>query len=1482
MQHGDGSSSPPGNLAPEFQQLWEGSTSSPDVFHFLSRHPSAAMDEKVDVLRVDQKYRWKTGKPLSLQTYLRRLPSLAERLDLIRKLIAGDQSCRRESLASGSTSPGQSEAGGSTESATQVVEMPGSLLETMAEEPPRSGEATSAGHPAATTPPVRPSEIGGGGGTTGTTGSGGDDRLDFQLDSIADGLRDRPRLGPVLASTRFTPIRRLGAGGMGFVFEAYDEERGEVVAIKTMRRVDPAGLFRFKGEFRSLSDLTHPNLVQFHQLFAVDDCWFLTMELVDGCDFLAYVRGDSAPAFEDATRLSAPREPTRITPTPPASFVSRPMAPLSGTALGVGIGMIEPATEEPPTHPSPPPLDLARFRSALIQLSEGLQALHTARKLHRDIKPTNVLVTDEGRVVILDFGLAADLEPGFLKGSPERDRQVVGTLAHMSPEQSLGMSITPASDWYSVGVIVYQALTGRLPYCGTFDEVIIKKQRSRPTPPDEIVRGLPPDLVSLCMDLLEREPDRRPTGSQVLERLTGEAGIGGADPERRRVLSLIGRDWHRQVLRSAYAALREGQAPSVFIYGGSGTGKTALVRSFLDELAANEDVVILAGRCYEQEWVPFKAVDSLVDALARHLKTLPKEVLDEVLPADAWLLARIFPVLRGVERILQGRRPTTELPDPQEMRLRVFSAFRKLFQRLGRISRLVLAVDDLQWGDADGAVLISDLLDGPNPPRMLFLGCFRQEEMAQSRLLQTLRQVRAEDRPAVWHRDLYVQPLTQVESRSLALALLGVDDQVALLQAHLAARESGGNPLFIEELIKHLQSAGPGHEWDPSSTVDLESALWSRIRTQPVDAQRLLEAIAVSGRPIRETLAFRAAGLDAGGRVALGALRSSRLVRGIGPSRKDQVETYHDRIRETVLAHLSPEALRGIHERLAEVLEGAGLDDPEVLAGHLQGAGLAERAAALYVQAAEKAMEALAFDHAVRLYRRALELEASPPAEVRRLHRRLGAALASNGRGAEAAAAYLLASEGTTAAEGVELTRLASTQLLISGHVDEGLALLRTILRPLCLNMPPTPRRALLSLTWHRTLLRLRGLRFRPRDETQVSAVALTRIDLCWSAVAGLSVIDPILGADFQTRGLLLALKAGEPFRIARALAMEAAHRSTAGLSTARYADSLLARAERLAGTLDRPEARGVIAMVRGVTFLMRGDWRPSIDAFEIAETLFRDHCTGVTWERNTVRCLELWSMLHAGRLAELEKRWSVFTREAEERGDLYATTTLTSFFLAMIRLAQDRPAEIRAELERAMSRWRRQGFFVQHSTELVSLLHLDLYQGSVAAAWERINAAWPAYTRSLLPRIQVNRIQLLELHARAALAMAEGLEDNQPHLLAAEEDARKLEREGQGWAIAHSRFIRAGIAAVREDATTASYRLEQAAALYDTVDMPLSAAVMRYRIGEIVGSSEGKALIARSESVLREQSIAAPERWARMIAPGFARIAASRVETSL
>ncbi len=336
--------------------------------------------------------------------------------------------------------------------------------------------------------------------------------------------------------------------------------------------------------------------------------------------------------------------------------------------------------------------------------------------------------------------------------------------------------------------------------------------------------------------------------------------------------------------------------------------------------------------------------------------------------------------------------------------------------------------------------MLSDLLCSPQPPAFLLVGCFRSEDLDRSPFLDETRKgiAAATASSLLEHRELAVEPLTQSEARELTLALLGRDDAVSRAQAHIVSRESGGNPLFVDELVRYIQSGEPTDSWEQIGKLDLDEVLWARIQRQPDDAKRLLGIVAVSGRPIRQALAFQASELGVGGRVALASLRSARLIRCIGQTQQDEIETYHDRIRETVVAHLTSEALRWHHDRLATVLATAGPVDAEVLAGHLRGAGALSRACDYYSRGADQAAAALAFDHAARLYRTALELSEASDAPTQGLWKKLGDALANAGRGSEAAQAYLNAAETATAADTLEIKRLASTQLLISGHVERG------------------------------------------------------------------------------------------------------------------------------------------------------------------------------------------------------------------------------------------------------------------------------------------------------------------------------------------------------------------------------------------------------------------------------------------------------------
>ncbi|MBV9122843.1 MAG: AAA family ATPase, partial [Planctomycetes bacterium] len=1224
-----------------------------------------------------------------------------------------------------------------------------------------------------------------------------------------------------------------------------DQKRKEMVALKTMHRVEPAALYRFKQEFRALADVSHPNLVTLYELISDGQEWFFTMKLLEGVNFLAHLRPETNLRAHQTTEVQ-PDQPTPFDREPPPAA-----APLLSSLA---------------------PPQLGRLREALRQLVEGVAALHQAGKLHCDIKPTNVLVTPAGQVVLLDFGLVVEHAPTQWNAGIERP--LGGTVPYMAPEQAAGQPVSPASDWYGVGVMLYEALTGWLPFRGKPLQVIQDKLRMEPPAPRTLVPDVPEDLNALCLDLLRRQPEQRPSGPDILRRLGAAPEAYGAPvyygPASHPGAPFVGRARHLAALNDAFQSTRSRHATVVYVHGQSGVGKTALVEHFLKDLGQRQGAVVLAGRCYEQESVPYKALDSLIDALTGFLGQLPPLEVETVLPRDILPLVRVFPVLRRVDAVAQRPQRTFQTPDEQELRRRAVAALRELLARLGNRRPLVLAIDDLQWGDVDSARLLEDLLRPPDPPVLLLVGSYRREYKATSPCLQVLLDKQPAAETWLDRRDLPVDALAASEARDLARDLLGQDGPTAATRAEAVARESGGNPYFVHELVQAMQGeAAPAEPAHPAEKINLDEVLWRRVARLPEASRRLLEVVTVAGNPLRQTDAFRAAALEED-RSTLVVLRVGRLLRSAGPGEQDLVETYHDRIRETVLAHLPAEAAKVYHGRLATTLEEAGVYDPETLAAHFLGAANQARAGDYYIEAAEKAAQALAFDRAAKLYRLALELRPMEAADVRKYRTQLGHALANAGRGAEAAQVYLAAAEGADSAEALELKRRAAVQYSISGHFDEGLRVMRTVLSAVGLKYPRTPRRALLSLLWGRLRLRFRRLHFRERPEADIPPAELTRLDICWSAVLSLGVIDIIRGADFQARGLLLALQAGDPFRITRALALEAIHTAAGGSHTAKATARLLEAADQLVQRVPHPYAQGIVTLAHGAVEFLQGLYPAARQHLHEAEEIFRDHCTGVAWELDTARTYGLWSLLFLGEYAELSRRGPALLNDAQERGDLFAATNLKTYVLPMVFLAADRPEQARDSVAQGLAQWSQQGFHAQHLLALFSQVDIELYAGKGQAAWDTLEARWPDFSQSLLTRIQSAHIQLLYCRARSAVAAGAMTANPFPFFFAAENDARQLDRENTPRSRAQAQVIRAGLAMLRKDADTARQLLTEAARAFDQEHMALHAAAARRRLGELLGGAEGRALITQADSTMRSQKIRRPNRLTAVLVPGF------------
>lgn len=678
-------------------------------------------------------------------------------------------------------------------------------------------------------------------------------------------------------------IRELGRGGMGIVHEARHTKTGNRVALKTLpagldgQSIDANRLHRFRKEFRSLSEVNHPNLVGMQTLEVDGDRWFFTMDLIEGEDFIGYVR----PGGQ---------------------------------------------------------LEEARLRACLPQLARGIMALHDRGIVHRDLKPSNVLVANDGRLVILDFGLVAQLQQ-TADVTQTRSAMFVGTAPYAAPEQ-LGGHKTEANDWYAFGTMLYEALNGQVPFRGSNPyNVLTRKQQE--DPPKLFDRDdLPSDLAEFADGLIARDPAFRLSMDAISERLQldettrafgstqgskGTQGSSGSlgdeeielDALADEEIVLVGRETQLAQLENARQEASKNRQPLlVWISGKSGEGKSSLCETFLRPLRSDAEMLVLAGRCYDRESVPFKAVDSIVESLVRYLRSSDAKWLESEQPEDVEFLAQVFPLLRRVDWITQRKIHDLERTEPQKIRGRAFYGLRQLLTSISRRTPIAIHVDDLQWGDADSARAWHELLNHTEAPPLLVLASYRSDEADDSAFLQTWNQLTTSAFHRLEARTVTVQPLSQEQCLELATLRTGLPRETIEGQIGQLFQDTDGNPYFLDQLLEGFDPATGEFRHVP-----LDEMVAGRLARLPSEASRLLEVIAISGQPIRITEAATVADAGRSAMATITHMRSERLVRLLDGGVEPMVETWHDKVRESVLEQLSPEQQKLLHLQLAEAIE---------------------------------------------------------------------------------------------------------------------------------------------------------------------------------------------------------------------------------------------------------------------------------------------------------------------------------------------------------------------------------------------------------------------------------------------------------------------------------------------------------------------------------------------------------------------------------
>lgn len=1187
---------------------------------------------------------------------------------------------------------------------------------------------------------------------------------------------------------RFALQAHIGSGGFGDVYEAFDAELEMAVALKTLRGAEMGASVQLKREFRALADVAHENLLTLYDLFISPSHGFFTMELVRGSTFIEHVRGHRTALISNVRRRFPPMEATA-----------------SGSTLGDEEGL----------EPAPKP-ELSRsvlqascdedlVRDAVLQLAKGVSALHAAGKLHRDLKPSNVLVDAQGRVLVSDFGLVVTTAHG-------RQRHFAGTPAYTAPEQAHGEA-TPACDWYSVGCMLFEALTGERPFSGDSRQVLVAKQQFEPPP----VEGVSGELAELAGRLLARDPRRRPAAEEVIRTLSRNRVTSVS--ARRTAGEFVGRT--TELARLEQAMQRPGFS-AVHVVAPSGVGKSALLSRFRE---MHPNALWLHGRCNERETMPYNAIDGVIDSLCEELQTWPEAERRAVVPDEVGALAQLFPAL-GRAAELDVVAPAHD--DRDRVRIEAFAALQALLTRLSERQPTFVVIDDMQWADRDSRTLLSEVFAEDAPPVHVLLAS------------------RPSTFDAPWVDKVALAPLESEEAALLAASLVGSepDDDRAMR----IAREAGGHPLFIRELACS----------DAGDAIGLDDALWSRAERLDAAARQMVELLSVAGEGLPSAIVRAAAKLEpAMHERTVRDLCVQGFVRRSTERGRPLLETHHDRVREAVVHRLEEATKKQRHHALATAaLEGGlGEERPRVVMRHLEAAGERREAAVFAERAAEQAEAALAFDNAAELLTAALRLGVSP-SRTYALTRRLADALRAAGRGPESAAAYLRIAEEGDEPSRWHCRQRAGEQLLTSGRINEGIAVLGELLDRLDEPLPRTNAAAMWRLLRERVALRRRGFRWTPRNADAVSEEELQRLAVLRSVAFGLGAVDNLRAALYGARALALALDLGVPALVAEALATHAVFIGSQSTSQRVGARGVLARVRSISETTD--DANVHAWLHAGTAILDAFDGIPDApDRMADAAEIFRERTIGSTWNVNSLKLFQCLTLRLRGDFVELQKLYDEALREAKRQNNRYMETTVRRGGTLLFLAADDVDGAYDNHHAQSWDPTPR-GMHIQHFLGLESSCLMALYQGRGGAAFRRHGSELRRMFTSLVMRLQ--RVRVLGHWLCGTLAAADG---SRRARLVAGYCRRALEREDVPYADLFARLLRVSIALSWHG--DADRELDDLMRLASRLGWPLYRAMAELIAGRQHGDD---ARAGEADATLRGLGVADPVRFSRLYVP--------------
>jgi serine/threonine protein kinase/tetratricopeptide (TPR) repeat protein len=745
------------------------------------------------------------------------------------------------------------------------------------------------------------------------------------------------RFGP------YTTLSRIGEGGMGVVYLARREGTQEDVALKTVRLARRSNLAGIRAEVRALASLRHPGIVKVRDFGIEGGAPWYAMELLHGQNLGAFVTkmwfeaighdANSVATVSDIESQIGVSELAVAAPRPAVQLVPR-NARLPAVAAG----------------------KLPDFMRITAEVCTALSYLHRNGLLHGDLKPSNIFICTDGRVVLLDFGLVSQSRGSIGREVLESAGAIRGTLPYLAPERLRGDFADARADLFGIGALLYEALTGQLPFHGSSaSEILTAQQAGLAALPSHLVAEVPPELDRLVKALLAFSPQDRIGHAEDVVAVLGSLGLASTAPAGESPKAtylyrppLAGRARVVDRLLERLSATKAGKGGIVLLTGESGVGKTALMAE-LGRRATQQHVTVVNGECIpiaaaggsaaEIKEAPLHPFRGLLQDVADRCAEWPAETVDSLLAPRGKLLARYEPALGtvpGAERFAE----LVELPADAALQ-RLLRELGVLLEALPAVTGpLVLLIDDLQWAD-ELSIRFLQALKGDfflkNP--VLIVATVRADEMnTELRALAATEVVES----------VSVERLDEAAVEEMIGGMLSMG-KPPLSLVKVLARHSEGNPFFVAEYLRLAVEErvvvrrdgrwkiAAGDEAanvfeDLALPVSIRDLVERRLGGLSADARTAIDIAAVIGRTFEVSLLAEAAGLAED--EALRRLREPMALNIVDDVGAGMLRFAHDKLRETAYSALSADRKVVLHGSVARCIETRCQGDRLALTEH--------------------------------------------------------------------------------------------------------------------------------------------------------------------------------------------------------------------------------------------------------------------------------------------------------------------------------------------------------------------------------------------------------------------------------------------------------------------------------------------------------------------------------------------------------------------